>query len=291
MTTERLQEFSVLAQTLNYSKASDYLFISQSVLSKHISEMERELSTKLFKRNTHGVVLTDEGKLLLHEVAPIIRQAEHTVSILSSSSHSSTGKIMINCHEQTLCEPILSFINEFKSKYDYISLDMHIIESASDISAIGSADILMSPCDFMDKLHDNFCGKKVYSQEALLAIPPYHHLGDSKEISLVDLEDENILVPYADELFGPYARAFFLAARRSRGILQKVPVESASDALLKVELGDGIMIIPHHLRKHIYPHTRTLRIIDEECRFPIFVYTRNHSDNSASKMLYESYIL
>ena len=45
MKTETLYEFLVLSKTLNYSKAAENLYISQSVLSKHIQEMEKELGT------------------------------------------------------------------------------------------------------------------------------------------------------------------------------------------------------------------------------------------------------
>lgn len=54
MKTEQLYEFLVLSRTLNYSRAANALYISQSVLSKHILEMEQELNTSLFFRSTHN---------------------------------------------------------------------------------------------------------------------------------------------------------------------------------------------------------------------------------------------
>jgi methylated-DNA-[protein]-cysteine S-methyltransferase len=46
MTTERLKEFVILANILNYSKAAEKLFISQPVLSRHIKELEEYFSGK-----------------------------------------------------------------------------------------------------------------------------------------------------------------------------------------------------------------------------------------------------
>ena len=43
MNTGRLYEFLVLSRLLSYSKAADALYISQSVLTKHIQELEKEL--------------------------------------------------------------------------------------------------------------------------------------------------------------------------------------------------------------------------------------------------------
>ena len=65
MNTDRLYEFLTLAQTLNYSKAVETLFISQSVLSKHIKDLEKELDVELFIRNTHSVTLTNAGQILV----------------------------------------------------------------------------------------------------------------------------------------------------------------------------------------------------------------------------------
>lgn len=282
MKTERIQEFLILARSLNYTKAAESLFISQSVLSKHIVELEKELNVKLFERSTHGVALTDEGKLLLRNADPIIEKIEKTSSLIAQNSNKTEGSIKINCHRQCLCNYVLSLIKNFKSKYTTVDINIHIIESASDITAIEGSDVLITPCDFMDRISDTFLGKKIYDQNALLAIPPYHHLGDRQEILLEELSDENLIVPFSDELFGPYARNYFLAFKKSRGNIRKIATPSPEDALLKVELGEGIMLIPHHLKNHIYPQTRTLKVMDEECTFPVFIYkAKENNDNSA----------
>lgn len=41
MRTERLEEFRMLAQIQNYSRTAERLFISQSILSRHIKELEQ----------------------------------------------------------------------------------------------------------------------------------------------------------------------------------------------------------------------------------------------------------
>ena len=64
MKTEKLYEFLVLSKTLNYSRAAETLYISQSALSKHILEIEQELNTQLFLRTTHDVKLTEAGLYL-----------------------------------------------------------------------------------------------------------------------------------------------------------------------------------------------------------------------------------
>ena len=86
MTTELLQEFYILATLLNFSRAAENLFISQSVLSRHMKALEGELSVRLFIRDTHHVSLTEEGRLLLREAGPLIRKAERAESVHSGVS-------------------------------------------------------------------------------------------------------------------------------------------------------------------------------------------------------------
>ena len=61
MQVQMLQEFLVLAETLNFLAAASDLYISQATLSKHIREMEKELGAPLFKRTTRKVELTELG--------------------------------------------------------------------------------------------------------------------------------------------------------------------------------------------------------------------------------------
>lgn len=70
MELEHILEFAVLSDCLNYHRAADELFISQSSLSKHIKTLERDLGVPLFERNVSGVLLTDFGRIF----APYAKQ-------------------------------------------------------------------------------------------------------------------------------------------------------------------------------------------------------------------------
>ncbi len=288
MTTERLQEFMVLAQALNFSKAANTLFMSQSVLSKHISEMEQDLGVRLFIRNTHKVALTMEGHILLRSLPVLLKKTELTESLIANDNKGADGYLKIKYQEQCLCSPVMSFIRDFKKRYNNITLDMSVVTSASSIDVIDDADVLLSPCDFIDKVQGHFDSALVFSQYALLAIPPYHHFGDRHEIALEELGGENLIVPFADELFGPYARTAFLTSRKCHEKIQKIPVASPADGIVKVELGDGVMIIPHHLKGRLYPHTRALRIVDDECIFPIYIYKKKYSSDKSADLFFNS---
>ena len=55
MEIRQLKYFAAVADTLNFSRAAETLFISQSALSKQIADLERELGMVLLQRDKRSV--------------------------------------------------------------------------------------------------------------------------------------------------------------------------------------------------------------------------------------------
>ena len=94
MTLLQLQYFTVLSETLHYTRASEKLHISQPSLSYAIGELEKELGVKLFQKENRKVALTAYGQqflsyvekslALLSEGEQVIRQmAENAPQIVN----------------------------------------------------------------------------------------------------------------------------------------------------------------------------------------------------------------
>ena len=85
MNIDYLKEFVVLADTGNFSRAADALFLSQSSLSKHIKAMEQELAIPLFRRTTRRLELTEDGMSFLTYARQISRlQYEYETALCHS---------------------------------------------------------------------------------------------------------------------------------------------------------------------------------------------------------------
>lgn len=285
MTTEQLNEFYILSTTLSYSETAEKLYISQSALSRHIKSMEDELGVHLFSRTTRNVVLTSEGKFFQSQIPRLLKEALNIESILNLDSVNADGKIKILFSPQTLNSRIMQFLRDFQEQYKSITLEMIPMMKDSDIDLIYNADIMISPCDFTKTTPSDVDAALLTTQPALLAIPPYHHLGEEHSVSLCDLKDETLIVPCADDPAGPYAQLAFMATRKCCGHLAKIAAVTTDQAFLLVELGHGVMILPHHLNQHVHSRTRTLAISDPECFFPVYAY-HNRSNNNGTALLF-----
>lgn len=74
-----LRHFMILktvAETENFTKAAEKLYITQSAVSHTIRELEEYTGTVLFDRLSKQVQITAAGKLLLTEVSPILAACE-----------------------------------------------------------------------------------------------------------------------------------------------------------------------------------------------------------------------
>jgi DNA-binding transcriptional LysR family regulator len=63
----QLEHFVTVADEMHFTRAAEWLFISQSGLSASIRALEKELAADLFIRNTRRMELTDAGRALLEE--------------------------------------------------------------------------------------------------------------------------------------------------------------------------------------------------------------------------------
>lgn len=81
----RLKVFHTAAKRLNFTRASEELYITQPAVTKHIHELENHFSVKLFERNGTKIKLTVAGETLLQytdQLFAVYRSLEFDMSDL-----------------------------------------------------------------------------------------------------------------------------------------------------------------------------------------------------------------
>lgn len=67
MNLQQIRYVVAVAETENFSKAADMLYITESTISKQIKKLEQELDMELFSRSTRKVELTEAGKAFVQQ--------------------------------------------------------------------------------------------------------------------------------------------------------------------------------------------------------------------------------
>jgi DNA-binding transcriptional LysR family regulator len=92
-----LEYFLEVASSLNLSRASERLGMSQPSLSLAIKRLEQSVGTHLFIRHQHGVTLTQAGKQLLLHTRQLLQDWENTRSQALASHQEVQGYFTIGC--------------------------------------------------------------------------------------------------------------------------------------------------------------------------------------------------
>ena len=72
MDWDKLKIFHTVAEASSFTKASTILNLSQSAISRQISNLEYEVGIPLFHRHQRGLILTEQGELLYKKTHGII---------------------------------------------------------------------------------------------------------------------------------------------------------------------------------------------------------------------------
>ncbi|ROR27525.1 DNA-binding transcriptional LysR family regulator [Mobilisporobacter senegalensis] len=203
--------FNTVAETGNISKAAKELYISQPAISKAISKLEQNLDIPLFIRNSRGVKLTDEGKVLYEHTRKAFDSLIKGEDTIRKINELEIGHIRIGV-STTLCKYILlPYLKKFIKDNPHIKISIScqstfhtmklLEENKIDIGLIGKPDNLKE-LDFysIDEIEDVFVATKTYVENLKL-----RELNDHADIfqtaNILLLDEENITRHYIDDYF------------------------------------------------------------------------------------------
>lgn len=123
--------FYYVAITKSFNRAAEMLCVSQPAISKQIKNLEDILDVKLFYRFNKGVDLTEEGKILMHQIEKMSFYLEASLKYLSNSKELVTGQLTIGCPSHITSFYLLEYIERFRK--DYKGINIKIINDSTSL--------------------------------------------------------------------------------------------------------------------------------------------------------------
>ena len=150
MDINQLKCFISVAHTLNFSEAARRNFVSQSTVSRYISELEKEFGVQLFTRSHRDVILTNEGKTLLPYAQEIADTLEKAKKVISEMHNGGTGRLTIGCDVTSMDFPSRC-IADFTAEYGGVAVELKRPDIADINQAItgGEFDFCFMPRDMV----------------------------------------------------------------------------------------------------------------------------------------------
>lgn len=204
MELRQLKYFVSVAETLSFSEAARLMCVTQSTLSQQVKQLEGELGTMLFIRNSHGVSLTETGREMLPYARLTLQDADQCLTRIADITDMRTGTLNIGVTYSF--SPILTeTIITFRRQYPDIKLNIHYKPMAElmDMLRTRKADFVLAfrpTCPLPD------IESHILFQNYLAAIVRENHpLAARKSLTLTELAACDLALPSQ----GLQARAAF----------------------------------------------------------------------------------
>lgn len=128
LTNHQLRAFFETAKLRSFSKAAEELNVTQSALSQRVSNLEGELETTLFIRDTSGPILTESGEMLFR-YCQFNDTAENEVLVkLKSGREMVSGVIRIAGFSSVLRSVIIPSLAPFLRKHPHVQCEFRSYE-------------------------------------------------------------------------------------------------------------------------------------------------------------------
>lgn len=186
----RLKVFYTVAQRLSFTKAASELFITQPAVTKHIKELEQQLSVQLFKRNGNNIALTPAGKILEKYAEKIFQTYTGLETELAQLNNLEAGTLHIGASTtvaQTILPKLLAMFkktypkvtfNFIQANTDQISqlvlaekIDIAIVEGAAHSPQLSYTDFIKDEIVLVTSANNKLSKKAEITPKQLPAIP------------------------------------------------------------------------------------------------------------------------
>lgn len=124
METARCRAFLAAAETGSFSKAAEALSYTPSGVNQLVSALEKEFGFPLFRRNTKGVSLTENGELLLPVIRKFLRQEDRIFELSAEMNGLLIGSVNIAAYSSIATHWLPAVISAFQRDYPQIHINL-----------------------------------------------------------------------------------------------------------------------------------------------------------------------
>jgi len=134
---ESIAAFSAIAEAGSVTGAARRLALSKSVVSERLAELERVVGTRLVRRTTRSLSLTDDGKTFYERAKQIMRNVENAAAELKERRGALTGPLRISAPVSLGTLHLGQALFGFLARYPEIELTLELDDRFVDILGEG----------------------------------------------------------------------------------------------------------------------------------------------------------
>lgn len=241
MEIRHLRYFVALAETMSFTKAAELVHISQSTLSHQIRQLEDELGTALFHRDTRGVVATASGESFLVHARQALKAVDSGIRSVQPDPASAHPSVRIGA-PPTLAASIaaeaISSLLELETPVMAKLLDM----SADEIRDGLTSDVIDIGLAYPPFNTEGLVAERLFMEELVLVMGPDNPLRKRRRVPLADLHGRRLVFPTRWYSIRSHLEELLQAAGAEPRIVAEIDNIAATLNLLKDS--DAVAILP-----------------------------------------------
>jgi len=268
-----LRYFSVLASTLNFTRAAEQLHIAQPPLSRQIQQLEEELGVALLDRSSRPLALTRAGAFFYEQSIQILARLQEVSKATRRLGDRQRRWIGIGFVPTLLYGALPKVIHQFMRDHPELDVVLTELTSIQQVDALraGRIDVGLGrvPVE-ADGLVNN-----VIEEEPLVAVlPAGSALARLKKVSLELLSNETAI------LFPAQPRPSFADQVLSHFRMRGFPIKSTYEtnglqtALGMVAAGIGFSLVPQSVQGFRRDDIVYRPVSDKGIYSPVLITTR-----------------
>lgn len=143
------------------------LYMTQSALTYRLKGIEKELDTKLFIRTRDGIILNNNGEILLKYVQKMLKHYDNFKEEISAVNTDMHGTLRLAVTSAYTKYNLPTILNNFKKKYPNVLLNVKQVVSADAITLLANDDVQVA---IVRGNHQWAEEKKLLEQEPLVLV-------------------------------------------------------------------------------------------------------------------------
>jgi DNA-binding transcriptional LysR family regulator len=194
----RLAVFREVSERGSFSGAALALDYTQSVVSHHVGQLERQLGVTLLERGKRPVRLTPAGERLHEHAGVILGAARAAEADLRAVAGLEAGSLRIGAFLTACASFVPAAIGAFSQEHESVEVRLDQLEPPASLPRLvsGELDLAVVYLESEGPAPDpRLEAVKLADDPYRVALPPGHRLARRREVQLADLRDERFCAP------------------------------------------------------------------------------------------------
>jgi LysR family hca operon transcriptional activator len=252
-----LRYFIAVAEEMNFTHAADRLHTVQPSLSRQIQRLEEMVGTPLFRRNRHGLKLTEGGRIFLDESRSILLQMDRAIVAARQGARAEAGHISMGFIVGSEMRILSKFLPTLKVRCPEMKISFHALGESDLLSALEQEKINVA---FLGgaPTSPTLASEVILRQRIVVVLPAAHALARMRKIPPESLTGMAWIRPSVD--YDPiYVQSLSaIIARAGVTFTSAIDHNNVLSAIHAVGLGLGFALVPDYHRD-ILPSTIVAR--------------------------------